>query len=94
MANIKNTISIIRPMITEKSGILSQNGVYTFEIASDANKNTIASAIQSMYKVKPVKIAIINTPAQRVFVRGKRGVVSGIKKALVTVKKGDKIDFL
>jgi large subunit ribosomal protein L23 len=71
---------IIRPRITEKSGILSQSGVYTFEVAKGANT--------------PVKIAVLNFPARLVFRRGKKGSVSGFRKAIVTVKKGDKIDFV
>jgi large subunit ribosomal protein L23 len=85
---------IIRPRITEKSGLLSQGGVYTFEVSKHANKAMVASTIQSMFKVVPTKVAIINLPAKKVIVRGRRGVVSGIRKAVVTLKKGDKIDFV
>ncbi|MEI8249223.1 MAG: 50S ribosomal protein L23 [Candidatus Taylorbacteria bacterium] len=85
---------ILRPRITEKSGMMSQSGVYTFEVAKSANKNTIAHAVKALYKVTPVRVAIINSPAKNVFVRGRRGVVSGVKKAVVTLKKGDKIDFV
>lgn len=85
---------IIRPRITEKSGILSQNGVYTFEVTKNANKATVAKAFAALYKVRPVKVAVMNTSEKRVFVRGKRGVVSGIRKAVVTVKKGEKIEFV
>jgi large subunit ribosomal protein L23 len=80
--------------VTEKSGLLSQGGVYTFEVTASANKSTIAGAVKALYKVTPVKIAIVNSPAKKVFVRGRRGVVSGVRKALVTLKKGDKIDFV
>ncbi len=85
---------IIRPRITEKSGVLSQSGVYTFEVKTSANKQTVAKAIKALYKVTPTKITMINQPAKNVFVKGRRGVVSGFRKALVTVKKGDKIDFV
>jgi len=85
---------ILRPRVTEKSGILSQGGVYTFEVARNANKDAVAKAVKVLYKVVPVKIAIINLPAKHVFVKGRHGVVSGIKKAMVTLKKGDKIDFV
>ncbi len=86
--------AILRPRVTEKSGLLSQGGVYTFEVVGDANRNAIASAVKALYKVIPTKIAIINSPAKKVFVRGRRGTVSGIRKALVTLKKGDTIDFV
>jgi large subunit ribosomal protein L23 len=85
---------IIRPRITEKSGLLSQNGIYTFEVTKSANKAMIAGAVNALYKVVPVRVAIINLPAKKVLVRGRRGVVSGVRKAVVTLKKGDKIDFV
>lgn len=85
---------IIRPRVTEKSGVLSQGNVYTFEVSKEANKGTVMNAVRAMYKVAPVKVAIINLPAKKVFVKGRRGTVSGLKKALVTLKKGDKIDFV
>lgn len=85
---------IIRPRVTEKSGLLSQSGTYTFEVSKNANKRLVSTAIAALYKVTPVKVAIINVPSKHVFVRGRRGVVSGFRKALVTLKKGDKIDFV
>ncbi len=89
-----DTSSLIKPHITEKSGILSQGGVYTFEISSQANKNSVARAVTMLYKVHPTKVAIVNLPGKSVFVKGRRGSVSGKRKAIVTVKKGEKIDFV
>lgn len=91
--NLSGNDAIIRPHITEKSGIQSQNGVYTFQVTKNANKDQVAKAIKSLYKVMPVRIGIVNVAIKNVFVRGKRGTVPGMKKALVTLKKGDKIDF-
>ncbi len=85
---------IIRPHITEKTGLLSQTGVYTFQVDRDANKQTIAKAVKELYKVTPVKIAIVKVPMKNIFVRGKKGSIPGMKKAMVTVKKGEKIDFV
>ena len=93
--NSSNAASIIiRPHITEKSGLLSQSGVYTFQISENATKSSVAKAMAALYNVTPVRVAMINLPAKKVFVRGKRGVVSGIRKAMVTVKSGEKIDFV
>jgi len=86
--------AILRPHITEKAGVLSQAGVYTFVVEDNATKRTVADAIRAHYKVSPVKVGIVNLPSKSVFVRGKRGIVSGMKKAVVTLKKGDKIDFV
>ncbi len=85
---------IIRPRVTEKSGVLSQSGTYTFEVVRSANKNSVSKAFSALYKVKPVKIAMINTPIKNVFVKGRRGSVAGIRKAVITLKKGDKIEFI
>lgn len=88
------TEAVIRPRITEKSGILSQGGVYTFEVPKSATKQSVAGAIRALYKVTPVKVAMVNLPPKNVFIRGRRGRVSGVRKAIVTVKKGEKIDFV
>ncbi len=86
---------ILRPRITEKSGMLAEStNLYTFEVEKNSNKHTIAKAIKSLYKVTPTKVRIVNLPAKRVLVRGKRGMQSSIKKALVYLKKGDKIEFV
>lgn len=86
---------ILRPRITEKSGIMSEAAnVYTFEVAKNATKDTVASAIKTLYKVTAEKVRIINLPAKKVFVRGKNGSQSAVKKALVFLKKGDKIELV
>ena len=86
--------AIIRPHITEKTGVLSQNGVYTFQITKNANKQGVMKAIKALYKVTPVKVGMVNIRSKNVFIRGKRGSVPGMKKAVVTLKKGEKIDFV
>lgn len=86
--------TILRPRVTEKSGILheSQN-VYTFEVTKEATKHSVEKEIKTLYKVTPVKVRVINLPAKNVIVRGRRGTQSAVKKALVFLKKGDKIDL-
>ena len=89
-------LSIVKkPRITEKAGIKSESqNVYTFEVTKDATKKTIGEAIQLIYKVTPIKINVVNLPAKNVTARGKKGVNSAVKKALVFLKKGDKIAFI
>ena len=85
---------IIRPRITEKSGIMSETlNLYTFEVAKDSTKQSIAKAIKTAYKVTPLKNRTINLPRKKVFVRGRNGSQPAVKKALVYLKKGDKIEF-
>ena len=88
---------LIRPHITEKATTLSEKNVYAFEIAHKANKMQVRQAIEKFYKVKPVKVAVImgipktmkNPRTGRVQVKK-----TAIKKALVYLKKGDKIEFV
>jgi large subunit ribosomal protein L23 len=90
-----NELIIKRPRITEKSGIQAEaSAVYTFEVTECANKKSVAKAIKEIYKVTPVKVNITNLPMKKVFSRGKAGQKSGVKKAVVYLKKGDKIEFV
>lgn len=95
----KNTsgsiILIKRPRITEKSTDLAsseKHPVYVFEVAKEANKTEIKKAIKAKFGVTAVKVNIVNLPAKRVIVRGKRGTTASLKKALVYLKAGDKIE--
>ena len=85
---------ILRPHITEKATLSAEGFVYVFEIASRASKYNVARAITEQYKVTPLKIRTVTIPSKNTFVRGKRGVSSGYKKAYVYLKKGDKIDLV
>lgn len=82
------------PRITEKSAIAADKGRYTFNVKDDANKNEIKKAIKMMYKVDAVKVTITQVKPKTVVRRGKVGVKSGGKKAVVYLKKGDKIEFV
>ncbi len=85
---------IKRPHITEKATMSAEKNMYVFEVAPKANKKEIARAVTEQYKVVPVKISTVTIPAKNTFVRGKRGVSSGYKKAYVYVKKGEKIEIV
>lgn len=85
---------IVRPRITEKAAYESSHNAYAFEIASWATKGEVKKAVAQIYKVTPVKITVSYLPSKNVVVRGKKGVKSGVKKAHVFLKKGDKIEFI
>lgn len=87
--------TILRPRITEKSGDISQKlNAYTFEIKMSSSKHEVAQAVKNFYKVNPVKINIIRLPRKRILSRGKKGWSGGVKKAIVYLKEGDKIEFI
>src|SRR3989338_7412825 len=81
------------PRITEKATMHQATGVYTFDVADSANKQSIARAIASIYKVIPHKIRIVTimSKQKRNARTGKRGVTRGGKKAYVDLKKGEAI---
>lgn len=89
MANL-----IKNPRITEKSSNAFEHNVYTFDVTENANKTEIKKAIFALYKVKPVKVNVIPVLSKKVMSRGKAGVKSGGKKALVYLKEGDKIELV
>lgn len=99
VAQVPDNISsvLLRPRITEKATLKAESGVYVFEVSKGASKKDIAEAVKFYYKVSPVKVNITKTPSKRIFSRmsrGQRGVKSGVKKAYVYLKKGDKIEVV
>ncbi|MFZ2038487.1 MAG: 50S ribosomal protein L23 [Minisyncoccia bacterium] len=92
---LTSALILKRPRLTEKSGLQAENSqIYTFEITPRATKTMVKQAVAQMYKVTPIKVNITKLPAKNVFVRGRKGVKSGVKKAVVYLKKGDKIEFI
>lgn len=93
--NIKAANVLLKPRITEKAVIgADKNGVYVFEVSDKATKKSIAASVKALYKVTPVKVRTATIFPKAVFVRGKRGVKKGGRKAYVYLKKGDKIELL
>ena len=87
---------IIRaPWFSEKALIMTEKGVYTFDVPKSATKAHIAGAIKEIYKVEPRKIRIANLPAKRKAMRTKRGVGTRAarRKAYVYLNAGDTIQF-
>ena len=83
---------IIRPIVTEKSTHLKEKeNKYTFIVHKDANKILIKEAIKKLFSVTPLSINVMNVKGKQKKVRFKYGFTSSYKKAIVTLKKGDKI---
>lgn len=88
-------INIIKnPRITEKASFGVEQNVYTFDVSPGANKTEIKKAIFSLYKVKPTKVNVLPIPKKHIMSKGKMGVKSGGRKALVYLKEGYKIEFI
>ena len=84
---------ILSPVVTEKSTNLSEQNKIVFKVPSSANKKNLKSNIEKIFKVNVTKINIINKQSRLKLTRGRKVKVSGFKKAIVTLKKGQSIDL-
>ena len=84
---------IISPHITEKSTNLSEQNKIIFKVPKEANKNNLKKSIEKIFKVNVTKINIINKKSKIKQTRGRKVKVTGFKKAIVTIKKGQSIDL-
>ncbi len=83
--------------LTEKSTQLSSNtGQYTFEVFDNADKISIKNAVEKVFKVTVRKVNVMRTKPRvsRNMRTGRMGRKSGMKKAIVTLQEGDKIEIV
>ncbi|HET7733126.1 MAG TPA: 50S ribosomal protein L23 [Paludibacter sp.] len=89
---------IIKPIVTEKMTQLGDKlNRYGFRVQKDANKIEIKQAVEAMYDVtvNEVNTMVVAPKKKSRFTKGGviKGSASAYKKAIITVKEGDKIDF-
>ena len=84
---------IVSPMVTEKSTNLSEQNKIVFKVPVGSNKTNLKKNIEKIFKVNVIKINIINKQNRIKITRGKKVRVSGFKKAIITLKKGQSIDL-
>lgn len=86
-----------RPIVTEKFNALNEQGKYAFEVDKKANKVEIKRAIEKLYGVTVEKVCTIRSAGKLKVKQTKSGMVQGRtgagKKAIITVKAGEMIDF-
>ena len=82
---------IIRPVVSEKSYVLSAANRYTFRVHPDAHKTQIRQAVQDLFDVRVVEVRTLSVKSKP----KRRGTVSGRtrswKKAIVQLREGDSI---
>jgi len=84
---------IISPLVTEKSTNLSEQNKIVFKVPFNSNKKNLKTNIEKLFKVNVIKINIINKQNRIKLTRGRKIKVSGYKKAIITLKKGQSIDL-
>jgi|TARA_B100000902_G_scaffold87325_1_gene91436 large subunit ribosomal protein L23 len=93
MSKIHLFDKILSPFVTEKTTILSEQNKIIFKVPTKANKKNLKTNIEKIFKVNVTKINIINKQNRTKLTRGKKVKVSGFKKAIITLKKGQSIDL-
>jgi large subunit ribosomal protein L23 len=84
---------LIAPVVSEKSyGQIAQNR-YTFKVHQDAHKTQVRQAVEELFDVKVLKVAIIKVQAKPKRRGAIRGIRPGWKKAVVQLKQGDSIEI-
>lgn len=93
---MNNVYTVIKkPLFTEKGSALKESeNKLLVEVAKDANKLEIKKAIEEIFKVKVEKVATIKTHGKWKRYGKSIGKRSDRKKALITLKKGEKLDFI
>ena len=91
--SLEKAMSILqKPLTTEKSTNLQQYNQYSFVVAKESNTNEIKYAIETLFKVKVVKINTSIIRGKMKSFKGTYGYRKDIKKAIVTLKEGNTID--
>jgi len=84
---------IVSPSITEKATYLSEQNKVVFKVNKNASKDTIKRSVEKIFKVNVIKINTINLKGKTKIVRGKKTKKPNLKKAIITLKKGQSIDL-
>ena len=88
---------VLRPVISEKSMDHTQRGKYTFRVHDRANKMQIKAAVEELFRVTVLDVNVLTTKSKEKVRNRRRGRIVGRtspwKKAVVTVKPGDSIEF-
>jgi large subunit ribosomal protein L23 len=89
--NLSTHQILIRPLVTEKGALIGAENKYLFEVSPRTNKSEVRKAIEHSYNVKPEKINIINVKGKTTRSGKSVGHLKNWKKAVVSLKQGDKI---
>ena len=91
---MKNLYDIIKfPVVTEKSTKISENNQFIFKVAVDSSKEDIKKAIEKVFKVKVKAINTIKVKGKKKVFKGTKGKRSDFKKAIITLVKGETLDY-
>lgn len=84
---------IIAPVITEKATLASESNQVVFKVRKEATKPEIKAAVERLFDVKVTSVNTLIRKGKRKVFKGTRGTQSDVKKAVVTLAEGHRIDI-
>ena len=92
MTNLKHYDIIRTPVVTEKATIQAENNKVVFNVAKTATKPEIKAAVEQLFSVKVKSVNTLVRKGKTKRFRGIIGTQSDVKKAIVTLEEGHRID--
>jgi len=86
--------AVRQPHISEKASYLAERDQYVFDVSKNYNKNEIKKTIEGIYGVNVLSVNKIKIPAKKMRLGKTQGFKKGYTKAIVKIKKGQKIEIL
>ncbi len=83
---------ILAPVITEKATMASEHNKVVFKVRRDATKPQIKEAVEKLFDVKVKNVNTLIRPGKRKMFKNMRGQQSDVKRAVVTLEEGNRID--
>ena len=91
--DVRHYDAIVAPVITEKATLASESNQFVFRVARNATKPQIKAAIERLFDVKVTAVNTLLRKGKRKVFRGVRGRQQDMKKAIVTLADGYRIDM-
>jgi len=91
--DVRHYDAIVAPVITEKATLASESNQFVFKVARNATKPEIKAAIEQLFDVKVTAVNTLLRKGKRKTFRGVRGRQQDMKKAIVTLADGYRIDM-
>jgi len=87
---------LIKPHLTEKALLAGAKNVYVFQVYANATKRDVVKAVTEAFKVEVINVTMAKLPGKQASRRtkGRRGTKSGVKKAYVTLKDGERLQLV
>jgi large subunit ribosomal protein L23 len=81
------------PVVTEKSTKISENNQFVFKVGINSSKDEIKKAVEKVFKVKVKAVNTIKVKGKKKVFKGTKGKRSDFKKAIITLVKGETLDY-